>query len=519
MIYDTIIVGAGMGGLTAGNILQKEKKTTLIIEQHFIPGGYCTNFKRKDFTFDSSLHLLNGCEKGGMIYNILKLFDAENCVNFQRIEEIFHWKCPPRNIDIAVSSDIDKYISQLTDLFPDEAEGIKKFYRDHIKVVKFMMGWGMGSFFRKVYVWMRYFRSFVRFMGLLDSTVSDILNPYVSDPVARNLITALGGFFGLGPDEMSAAIFLAGGLSYFMEDSYYPIGGSGGFSQALADIYEENGGVLLLSTEVTGINMGENGLASSVTIKKRNGEIETLYAKSFVINSDLTKFVTKLCPKEHLPKEYIAKIVNRRPAFSAVVVYLGLNLDLRERGFSEYELWQSEDLVTRPTSELRKIAKNLEFEKLTGTGISIYSNVDPECCPPGKSVLSTIFYATPDAFQEVIEADQGKRGENYKNLKAQIGNIFVKRIQKLLDIPELEKYIEVLEVATPITLHRYTSNREGSMIGWEVTPDQMLLNQIPQETPINNVILAGAWTNPGGGVSAVMQSGSEAAKLVKKWLK
>ena len=58
--FDVIIIGAGMGGLTAGNILVKKGYKMLLIERHFIPGGYCTNFKRKDFVFDASTHLING---------------------------------------------------------------------------------------------------------------------------------------------------------------------------------------------------------------------------------------------------------------------------------------------------------------------------------------------------------------------------------------------------------------------------------------------------------------------------
>ncbi|MBN1145594.1 MAG: FAD-dependent oxidoreductase, partial [Bacteroidales bacterium] len=52
MKYDIIIIGAGLGGLTAGAKLAKEGKRVLVVEQHSIPGGYATTFKKKDFLFE-----------------------------------------------------------------------------------------------------------------------------------------------------------------------------------------------------------------------------------------------------------------------------------------------------------------------------------------------------------------------------------------------------------------------------------------------------------------------------------
>jgi len=126
-LYDVIIIGSGMGGLTAGNILAKKGYKVLIIEKHFISGGCTTNFKRKEFTFDASIHLLNGCERGGMIYNILRKFNAQDSIEFIKVKEIFHWIDPRINIDLRISSDFKTYINDLVKLFPDFEKEIRKF--------------------------------------------------------------------------------------------------------------------------------------------------------------------------------------------------------------------------------------------------------------------------------------------------------------------------------------------------------------------------------------------------------
>ena len=81
-------------------------------------------------------------------------------------------------------------------------------------------------------------------------------------------------------------------------------------------------------------------------------------------------------------------------------------------------------------------------------------------------------------------------------------------------MPGLLDNIEVVEVATPLTLERFTLNQRGTFFGWHNTPDQSVLKRLDQVTPIENLLLAGAWTRPGGGQSAVMFSGRKAAKMI-----
>ncbi|MGW8316703.1 MAG: FAD-dependent oxidoreductase, partial [Bacteroidales bacterium] len=52
MKYDVIIIGAGLGGLTAGARLAREGKKVLMLEQHDRVGGCATTFKRRDFTME-----------------------------------------------------------------------------------------------------------------------------------------------------------------------------------------------------------------------------------------------------------------------------------------------------------------------------------------------------------------------------------------------------------------------------------------------------------------------------------
>ena len=63
--YDVIVVGAGLGGMTAASLLAKRGLSVLMIEQQNKPGGSCTSFKREDVVYDVGTAMIYGFgEKG-----------------------------------------------------------------------------------------------------------------------------------------------------------------------------------------------------------------------------------------------------------------------------------------------------------------------------------------------------------------------------------------------------------------------------------------------------------------------
>lgn len=101
---------------------------------------------------------------------------------------------------------------------------------------------------------------------------------------------------------------------------------------------------------------------------------------------------------------------------------------------------------------------------------------------------------------------------NWKSFKETMIEDTISRIEKY--VPDIKRYIEVLEAATPRTLKRYTLNTDGAAYGWEVSVDQIGDNRLSHETPIENLYLTGHWTRPGPGICAVVSSGWGVANLI-----
>ena len=150
MKYDAIIIGGGLGGLTAGAKLAKHGKKVLLIEQHSIPGGCATVFKRKNYTFEVGLHEMDGLHKRDIktkIFNDLGVFDE---VEFLKVPEFYRFVNNKYNI--VIPHDAKEATNILLKYFPDEEAGINSYFdqilnaRKKIKEAKGKKEKNLGEF-------------------------------------------------------------------------------------------------------------------------------------------------------------------------------------------------------------------------------------------------------------------------------------------------------------------------------------------------------------------------------------
>ena len=298
--------------------------------------------------------------------------------------------------------------------------------------------------------------------------------------------------------------------------AYYPIGGSGKLSKVLANRFDEYGGELCLRTHVEGIQFDDSGVATGVTIKDKRGDTTSKTAKCVINCSDLHTLVEKLCPRGTLPDSFVKKVLKHIPGRSLVVAWAGLDIDLKERGISDFELLRTNNLQLKDGKMLDGITQSADYSHLPVIGATIYSNIDPTCCKPGKSVISTNYMASYDTFANALEAD-GSRGQRYHELKDNVETQLIQQMINATGIADLASHIEVVEVGTPITFERYTDNYAGSFMGWKNIPRQGAFSSMSTRTPIRNLFQCGQWLGVGG-VASVMTTGLDAAKMAIKYL-
>ncbi len=122
--WDVIVVGSGLGGLSAGAHLAALGKRVLILEQHYIAGGNAGVFRRKRmFEFDVGTHYLAQCEPGGAIRTILHGLGLENRIEFLEPTPMASTH-PLPGVCVRMPKGWERYRERLIEAFPEEAAGL-----------------------------------------------------------------------------------------------------------------------------------------------------------------------------------------------------------------------------------------------------------------------------------------------------------------------------------------------------------------------------------------------------------
>jgi phytoene dehydrogenase-like protein len=498
--YDVIVIGAGMGGLSAAAHLAVKGQKVLVLEKHHVVGGSTSKFRRGEFVFDTALHEMAGGGPGKNdrgLYQLLKATGVDQKVQLYEVPHFYRSVFP--GVDITLPPNWAGFKNELKKKWPEEAQGIDKFHALCTSLFNDTMD--LRDLFRYGAVRGTLTRMMVplrqsTFYKWKDRTVQDLMDECFKNEQLKAVVSQLWVYYGAPVEKQSALIFMSATESYLSDGAWHVKG----TSQALADGYaariRELGGTVLTNTKVTKI-LVENGVATGV--KTASGKTYT--ARYIVANTDPYQLAYQLLGRENVTPAYLKKLESMKPANSLFGVYLGLNIDLKERGYRDTEIFYNTYLNS--TKNYEAMMKG-DFQN-SAVSITIYSNMeDPVYAPKGKSVVKL------DAYSEISMWPEDRAA--YEALKAKKVDELIALAAKV--IPEIAdpKNVVVKEGYTPRTIQKYTMNQGGVVYGFELTPDQW--EKVPNTTPVPNVMITSNWTQAWHGVSAAQINGWRAARLI-----
>lgn len=482
--YDVIIIGAGIGGLSSGAVLSRNGMNVLVLEKNHVPGGYAVNFKRGNFEFDVSSHLINNLDCIGDIpYSMLEECGIKNSVRLLSSKYLYRSIFPDFDIRVPQCNP-HEYLNLLKTYFPGEKHGLENLFK------------AMTGFFLKLERLKGSDISSSDLVLYMNSTVQGVLDKFLDDEKLKAIISQLWPYYGLPPSMLSALYFFYPWYDFINTGGYYPNGGGESISKALMNVIKTNNGEVRLNNKVENILVTEDGACGVV-----NSNNEKIYCKNVISNIDARTTFHDLIDEHCLPTEFIDDIDGMEPSISAFVVYLGLNVDLNIINQDDYIIFMNPGYDTDKQYEY---FINNEMQSVPFS-MSLYSNLDVEYAPRNKSVLSIMTLAGYDYWDGLSNAE-------YERQKRKFTETLIKKAEMI--IPNLSSYIEVVESATPRTMRRYSGNYQGAIYGWSQCVAQSGVKRLKMKTPVNNLFLVGAWSQPGGGIKGVMRSGINMANMI-----
>lgn len=505
--YDAIVIGAGLGGLSCAAAFARQGFRVLVLEQHLVPGGYATAFKRSGgFTFDVSLHSTTVGIRDNLA-NLISGFPEIDRVEFVPHKTLYRAIYPGHDIRVP-HRDVPAYIKLLKGHFPEEAAGIDGIFADMRGFVndleRFQRARGQVEMNNFVTEYPFLFKNFSRTWGAM-------LDDRIVSPKLKAIISGLWGYFGLPPSKLSSFYYALPLMGYLESGGYYPVGTSQAISNAFADLIKNRGGEIKLHTRVEKILTSGHAACG---VRTRDGRV--FRSRAVISNANAVDTFENLLDE----REFLADTLNCMKqysiSFSSFQVWLGLKKDLITlTGLKESEIFY---YTGYDVEQEYRDALSGDLSR-AGFGLTVYDNLYRGYSPPGKNTLSII--ATQGYHHwEKYEKDyfSGEKAA-YRNEKQRIAGILISQVEKIL-LPGLREAIEVMEIGTPLTNKRFTSNPRGAIYGWDQTLDNSGNRRFPQKTPIKNLYLSGAWTFPGHGYGACIPSGLSCfGQVMQDWRK
>jgi all-trans-retinol 13,14-reductase len=479
--WDYVVVGSGMGGMTTAALLSKLGRRVLVLEQHYVPGGFTHTFRHKQWTWDVGVHAVGEVDPRARLGRVLSaLTDGRlEWASLGGVYDAFHF--PDLRIDFPDNR--DQFAENLKAAFPADAAAID-LYLLKIREVAGAMG--------------RYWLSRIappRLAGLTDRLLASEANALLTvrtkevlDGITRNerlqsVLTAQWGYYGVPRARSSFAIH-ALVARHFLHGGYYPVGGSGRIARTLLETVAAAGGATRIRASVKEILL-ERGRAAGVRLD--DGE-EIRATKGVVSAVGALPTVERLLPAAVRKQPWAQSIAKLRPSPCHVCVYLGFKGDIRAAGASAANQW----FYATWASDAETWNVRDEREECPVLYCSFPSLKDP-AHDPGPEQLHTgeiVTFVPYDVFAPWRDGRWHHRGPEYEALKKRLTDQLL--AQFFRHLPGLRAHLAYVELSTPVSTEHFTRAPAGAIYGLEPTPERYRTRALRPRTPVPGLLLSGA---------------------------
>ncbi len=511
--YDVVVVGAGLGGLTAAALLARRGISVLVVDQHYVAGGCATVFRRPGYEFDVGLHYVGDCAPGGPIPRFLAEAGVED-VEFLPMDEsgfdVFRF---PDGFTFAYPRGFDALEQRLLEVFPAEAKGVKR-YMKALRQMR-LLAEAEG----RAWPLMKAIPRALLAASCASMTLERFLDTCTKNPRLRAILVGPHLDYAVAPSRVSLPLHLGLVGHYVANGAWYPKGGGQALADKLAARVESYGAKILLRARAERIIV-ERGRVTGVELYNKHTGRRRVGASLVISDADIKQTFATLLPPDAVRQRTLERVRRFEMAPAIAVLYLGVRRDALPAELTNANQWLfASDDQESPYSAVRAG----EFSACPPAYVTITSLKEPErpIAPDGVLNLQimTLAPSAPEAWGTTASAladGSYRRSEAYEAKKKALADVLRAQLESLW--PGVGAGIVYEEMATPLTHHRYTLASEGTSYGIAATVAQFMGGRPAAKTELRGLVLAGASTRSGHGIVGAMSSGREAARVAGRAL-
>ena len=498
--YDAVVVGAGNGGLSAACTLAKAGKKVLLVEQHNLPGGVASSYRRGRFEFETALHEMASIGPANNPAAVRKMLEEDFGVKLEwhPVPDIFRVisiRGDEVLQDVKMPMGRKEFEDKMESYAPGNREACEKMYAlyDECCLALEYLEESKGHPDTKVLM-----KKYPNFLRVGSYPVNKVLDALKFTPKARKILSTYWSYMDVDLDSLSSIFYLMMVCSLIDIGAYIPDHTSFQLTSAMLKAFHGMGGESWFNCRGEEILFDKTGAVRGLVTSQ--GEVET---KHIIWNGNPSLAMANNIPAEVIPEREI-KLANARQ-FSArmFVVYVALNKTYKELGIEDYNIF-----INPGYDSVTEFNRMKEDQPIQSCAAICYNVVNPNFSPEGTCVVSMTSAYSADVWGDVDPRDYFKKKTEYANQAISL-------YEKATGVT-LRPYIEEVEVATPWTFCRYAGVPEGGVYGYHAGGfDNCMARMMMYENdyPIKGLKFAGAAGPRGDGYSESMITGNMMAKL------
>ena len=508
--WDTVVVGAGLGGLSTAAFLATNGQRVLVLEQNQVVGGCSQVFRRAGnrYEFDVGVHYVGECQPGGKMRTLMDALGIGDRIEWCQLDPDGFSTITLPGVQFRVPAGWDAYTERLVETFPAEEAALRRCVGVLRAVATEMKAPHLTGRFAGARRMLGQ-RTMLRW-GL--RPLAKLFEVCGLSTEARLVIAGECGDYSAPPSRATVGVH-AGFLDhYLISGAWYPHGGGQVLPARLTQTVQAYGGEVRTKVQVDRI-LVEDGRAVGVTLEDGT----EIRATNVVSNADPRRTYLGLVGREHLPARLLRRVERMRNALPLVTVYLALDVDLRKRMANSTQwIYPHTDVEAMYADAYEgRLSPQVPVFMTSGT---LKDPTSTHTAPEGMSTLElvTIAPAQPSTWHlsagGPVAGERYSRNPDYLATKEQVTEAVIDTAS--LVIPDLRDHVVHREASTPVTQERFTLASGGTVYGLEMTWDQIGPFRPDVRSPIPGLFLAGAGTKHMHGIVSTVNGGAGTAGAI-----